>query len=224
MLLPASFYNKKTVAAAKALLGTYLVHDSPEGRTAGRIVETEAYLFDIDPASHAYRGKTPRNAAMFGPPGHAYIYFIYGMYHCFNVVTGPVGVGEAVLIRALEPVEGIDLMKVRRKTDDLRNLCSGPGKLVQALGLKPEHNAHSLLSPPISIWAHTAYGIRAPRSSEIISTPRIGINVGEDLPLRFYLKGSPFASRPCRVANSSVSEIRTLRRNSQKQAGSSKSS
>lgn len=224
MLLPASFYNKKTIAVAKALLGTYLVYDSPEGRAAGRIVETEAYLFNIDPASHAYRGKTSRNAAMFGPPGHAYIYFIYGMYHCFNVVTGPVGVGEAVLIRALEPIEGIDLMKARRKTDDLRNLCSGPGKLVQALGLKPEHNALTLLSPPLSIFKHAAYGASAPRPSEIISTTRIGINVGEDLPLRFYLKGSPFASRPCLVTKSPVSENRIRRRNAQKQAGSSKTS
>jgi len=203
MILPVSFYQKKTIVVAKALLGTYLVHDSAEGRTVGRIVETEAYLSQIDPASHAYRGKTARNAVMFGPAGCAYIYFIYGMYYCFNVVTEVEGIGEAVLIRALEPVEGIELMKKRRGTDELRNLCSGPGKLVLAMGLKREHNALSLLSPPLMIWEHSALGEKPPRRSEIISTTRIGIKVGEELPLRFYLKGSTFASRPCHLTKKS---------------------
>ena len=212
MILPVYFYQKKTIAVAKALLGTYLVHDSPEGRTVGRIVETEAYLSTIDPASHAYRGKTARNAVMFGPAGHAYIYFIYGMYYCFNVVTGTEGVGEAVLVRALEPIEGIDLMKKRRGTEDLRNLCSGPGKLVLAMGLKREHNALSLLSPPLTIWDHAALGGKPPRRSEIISTTRIGIKVGEELPLRFYLKGNPFASRPCHLTKKSRSPQKSISR------------
>jgi len=204
MILSESFYQKKTVSVARALLGAYLVHDSPAGRAAGRIVETEAYLFHDDPACHAHKGKTQRNAVMFGPPGHAYIYFIYGMYHCFNVVTAREGIGEAVLIRALEPVEGIGLMEKRRGTRELRNLCSGPGKLVQALGLTRELNGHGLRLPPLSIWAHESFGQRRPRRTAIIATPRIGINVGMELPLRFYLKGSRFASRRCTFADKSA--------------------
>jgi DNA-3-methyladenine glycosylase len=203
MLLDESFYNQKTITVAKKLLGTYLVHETPHGRAAGRIVETEAYLFRNDPACHAHKGKTQRNAVMFGPPGHAYIYFIYGMYHCFNVVTAREGVGEAVLIRALEPVEGIELMEKRRGTSELRNLCSGPGKLVQALGLTPKLNGHCLLRPPLSIWSHLSFGGKLPGGSEIVSTPRIGINLGMELPLRFYLKGSLFASRRCKLATRS---------------------
>ncbi|HYG74591.1 MAG TPA: DNA-3-methyladenine glycosylase [Planctomycetota bacterium] len=200
MILPLSFYTKKTVTVAQALLGTVLVHDTAEGRAAGRIVETEAYLFENDPACHAHRGKTPRNAVMFGPPGHAYIYFIYGMYYCFNVVTAPEGVGEAVLIRALEPLDGIELMKRRRGTSELKNLCSGPGKLVLALGLRPDQNGASLLSGPLTIWTPESFNAPRPKKSDIVSTPRIGINRGADLPLRFYLKGHPFASRRCSVS------------------------
>jgi DNA-3-methyladenine glycosylase len=197
MILPRAFYEQKdTVTVAKAILGACLVHDSPQGRTAGRIVEVEAYLFDGDPACHAHKGKTKRNAAMFGPPGHAYIYFIYGMYHCFNVVTAPEGVGEAVLIRALEPLEGVPLMEKRRRTRHVKDLCSGPGKLVLAMGMKPHLNGCPLYRGPLTI--RSADTCPAPHSlgeAAVAAAPRIGIKKAADLPLRFYLQGNPFVSR-----------------------------
>ena len=195
-VLPRSFYEDDTVTVARKLLGTLLVHETPQGRAAGRIVETEAYLFGNDPACHARKGKTRRNAVMFGPPGHAYIYFIYGMYYCLNVVTAPEGVGEAVLIRALEPVDGIALMQKRRRSAELKNLCSGPGKLVLALGISAALNGCPLTRGPLRIYADPAC---AAASLEIEASPRIGITQGAELPLRFCLKGSPFSSRPPRA-------------------------
>jgi DNA-3-methyladenine glycosylase len=196
MILPHSFYTQDTVSVAKALLGAYLVHDAPQGRTAGRIVETEAYLFSGDPACHAHQGKTRRNAAMFGPPGHAYIYFVYGMYYCFNVVTAPEGVGEAVLVRALEPCAGIPLMQQRRGTRDLKALCSGPGKLVLAMGLLKDLNGCPLFRGPLTIRSQGSFprGRSAPKE-KIVATTRIGISRAAALPLRFCLKGNPFVSR-----------------------------
>lgn len=187
VFLDKKFYEKKTIEVAKKLLGTYLVYESPEGKTVGKIVETEAYLAN-DPSCHGFRGETPRNRPMFGPPGHAYIYFIYGMYHCFNVVTAPVGVGEAVLIRALEPVEGLELMKKRRKGK--KDLASGPGKLVIAMGMTRDLNGTSLITGPLKILQGDMNKIPI-----IITTTRIGISSGNHLPLRFYLKGNPFISR-----------------------------
>jgi len=195
MPLPEAFYHRRTPAVARALLGCVLVHDTPEGRAAGRIVETEAYLARKDPASHAFKGPTQRNAAMFGHPGTAYIYFIYGMYYCFNVVTGPHGVGEAVLIRALEPIEGLPLMEKRRGTDIARNLCSGPGKLVLALGIRPEHNHASLLSGPLHIETPETFGLAKVSARKIVATKRVGISAAADLPLRFYERGNPYVSR-----------------------------
>ena len=142
---PISQLRNDTVAAAQALLGAVLWHKTDDGITAGRIVETEAYVFG-DPACHASRGMTLRNAVMFGSPGKAYIYFIYGMYHCFNVVTRPKGMGEAVLIRALEPLEGIELMQQRRKKHDVRHLCNGPCKLVIALGIQRDQNGEVVIT------------------------------------------------------------------------------
>lgn len=181
--------KKPTVEVAKSLLGSVLVHRTPEGETAGRIVETEAYLFD-DPACHGFRGKTPRNAPMFGPPGHAYIYFIYGMYHCFNVVTAPAGIGEAVLIRALEPLRGIDLMQKRRPhAKAIHQLCNGPGKLVLAMGITPHLNGMSLTKSPLTIQKGENSRFT------IVSCGRIGIKNGQELPLRFYIEGNAFVSK-----------------------------
>lgn len=194
MILPKSFFKKETVDVARELLGKYIVHETPEGTVAGRIVETEAYLSDSDPASHAYRGVTQRNKAMFGPPGRAYIYFIYGMHYCFNVVTSPVGVGEAVLIRALEPVIGIPLMEKRRRTSDIRKLCSGPARLVEALGLSPGQNGHDLSLPPLTLQDRVT-GKRPVTNEEIAVSKRIGITAAADMLLRYTLKDTIYASR-----------------------------
>lgn len=193
MVVSASFFSASTKRLAKDLLGTYLAHDSPEGLTVGKIVETEAYLFHGDLACHAAKGQTKRNAAMFGPAGVAYVYLIYGIHLCFNVVSGKVGEGEAVLIRALEPIEGIELMKKRRKTDNERLLCNGPGKLVQAMGISRDHNAACLRSGSLRILPPESFG--ASRKPAIVTTTRIGISVARELALRFYVKGSKFVSR-----------------------------
>jgi len=160
--------------------------ESGEGKSIGRIVETEAYLED-DPASHSFRGKTKRNEVMFGSPGRAYIYFTYGMHHCFNVVTNIEGVGEAVLIRALEPISGIELMKKRRGIEDVKNLCNGPAKLFVAMGISKEMNGLNLESGKLRIE-------QSNDRFDIISSNRIGISQGSDLKYRFFIKGNEFVS------------------------------
>jgi len=188
-ILPAGFYAGDTTDVAVRLLGKFLVCISPDGIAAGKIVETEAYI-QGDPSCHAYRGITPRNRAMFGPPGHAYIYFIYGMYFCFNVVTAGTGVGEAVLIRALEPVAGIEIMRQRRGRNRRKDLCSGPGKLVQALGIDRMFNEHDLTEEPLVI---TKGSDIVPE--EMVVAARIGIREENPLPLRYYIKGSGYVSK-----------------------------
>lgn len=191
---------------ARDLLGCYIIHDCPqEGRTMGRVIETEAYLSEDDPACHAARGMTRRNRVMYGPPGIAYIYFTYGMHYCFNVVTNGEGIPEAVLIRALEPLVGIELMAARRGKNKLKELCSGPGKLVQAMGIKPEENESDLVNGPIRLYRDNAKDNTQDNTKEhaakeetehreIVTTSRIGISSGEHLPLRFYIAGSPWIS------------------------------
>ena len=176
-------------AAARWLLGAVVRHELPGGRVlSGRIVETEAY-FETDPASHTYRGPTPRNRAMFGPPGHAYIYLSYGIHLCLNVTAGPEGYGAGVLLRALEPVDGIDIMRELRGRPD-RELTSGPGRLTQALGISADLYGHDLRKPPLTVTG----GGTVP--AELVTAgPRIGISRAVDEPLRFHVTDSLFVSR-----------------------------
>lgn len=171
------------------MLGKILVHKAAAGETAGRIVETEAYL-EGDPASHSCRGKTPRNAIMWGRPGRAYVYLNYGMYHCFNAVTEPEGKAGAVLVRALEPTRGIALMQKRRHRNDEGNLANGPGKLTQALGIGKDENGANLTRGKLVICDEND------RAGEavIAVTGRIGISQANEAPLRFIIEDNPFVS------------------------------
>jgi len=189
MIFPQSFFSRPTVRVAKDLLGQILVHQTPQGTVAGRIVEVEAYLPQNDPGCHAARGRTPRNTVMFGPPGYAYVYFCYGNHYLFNVVTEKEGIPGAVLFRALEPVKGMHLMGKRRGNLEPgdRGLTNGPGKLVQAMGISRAHNR-------TAVWKKPLYIEKAERTGAVGSTTRIGITEGSELPLRFYLKGSPYLS------------------------------
>lgn len=191
--LPRAFYARGAERVARALLGQILVSTIGETRVAGRIVETEAYIGPHDDASHAAEriGRTARNESMFGEPGTAYVYRIYGVHWCLNVVTDRVDYPAAVLIRALEPIEGQDVMRVRRSiARSERDLCSGPGKLAQALGITGALDAHPLDAPPLFILE----GGRVP-PSRIVTCTRVGITRAHDLPLRFYERGNPHVSR-----------------------------
>ncbi|MEW5920601.1 MAG: DNA-3-methyladenine glycosylase [Bacillota bacterium] len=188
--LHREFYEEDTLTLARFLLGKVIVHHSPQGPTSGMIVETEAYL-QGDPACHASRRMTRRNAVMFGPAGHAYVYLIYGNHYCFNVVSNREGVGEAVLIRALEPLEGLELISRRRsKAGKITDLTNGPGKLTAAMAIGREHNGLSLMEKPLFI----ARGWNVDTSS-IVCAPRIGITQAKEKEWRYYLKENPFVSR-----------------------------
>jgi DNA-3-methyladenine glycosylase len=186
-ILKRAFYNRPTVEVARDLLGKVLVHKG----AAGVIVETEAYLGGDDLAAHSARGVTDRTRVIFGPPGHAYVYFVYGMYECLNLVAEPDGQPGCVLIRALEPVVGVDLMRRRRPSARrLEDLASGPGKLTQAMAITRAQNGADL--------TRGALVVRQPaedRAIEIGVTPRIGIRHCADWPLRFLIRGNGFVSR-----------------------------
>lgn len=200
--------------AARMLLGQRLVRNLPDGeQLSGRIIETEAY-HQSDPAAHSYRGITDRNAVMFGPAGKAYVYFTYGMHYCLNVVTRPEDEAAAVLIRALEPLEGAETMHRHRFPDchselvsesmskgnmvlkqvqdgkNYYNLCSGPAKLCQALAVDRNLNGHNLMQPPLQLKEGKPVPPR-----KIITTTRVGIKESAEAPLRFYIKDSPFISK-----------------------------
>ena len=185
-ILPRSFYCRPAPDVARALLGKVLVHD----RAAGLIVESEAYLGAGDQAAHSARGVTPRTEGIFGPPGHAYVYFIYGMYECLNLVCEPAGAAGCVLIRALEPVAGLDLIRRRRpaarKAEDL---ASGPGKLTLALAITRAHNGADVTRGKLVVRE----ALR-PVAFEIDATPRIGIKQAAELQLRFLIRGNRFVS------------------------------
>jgi DNA-3-methyladenine glycosylase len=185
--IPASFYSRPVVEVARELIGCMVSHDG----CSGVIVETEAY-HQSEPACHAFVGLTPRTRTLFGPPGRAYVYRSYGIHALLNAVAEPQGVGAAVLIRALAPVEGIELMRARRGMDRLERLCSGPGKLTQALGISLQDNGCDLARGPVVISARPP----AWREIEIAVSARIGITKALELPWRFCAAGSKFASRP----------------------------
>jgi DNA-3-methyladenine glycosylase len=187
--LSRGFYNRPTLKVAKELLGKYLVIEKDGKYVSGKIVETEAYIGPDDPASHAYRGLTPRNKVMFGYPGYAYVYLTYGMHHCLNFVTERKGFPAAVLIRALEPADGIEIIKKRRKVKDLENLTNGPAKLCQTLGIDRTLNGVDLCSDIIYLED------RGNKPTKIVSTSRIGIKEGKEKKWRFYIENNEFVSK-----------------------------
>jgi DNA-3-methyladenine glycosylase len=188
--LPPTFYDRPTEEVARELLGAVLEHRTAEGTVRGRIVETEAYLGPEDPACHAAAGITARTRILYGPPGHAYVYFVYGMHWCFNAVTREEGHGSAVLIRAVEPVSGLAHMRRRRDVERDVDLTRGPARLCDAFGIDREQNGVRLDRGPLRILS----GPQLP-DEDVLVTPRIGIRKAADWPLRFLVKGNRFVSK-----------------------------
>ena len=180
-----------SLKAAPQLLGWYICRQTAAGVLTLKIVETEAY-HQTDPASHSFRGLTPRTAPMFQSGGRLYIYFTYGMHYCLNIVTGKAGEGEAVLLRAAEPVQGIKAMQANRGVAHIKTLANGPGKLAQAMGIKDTALSGEILNK-LSIWLEPPN--QPVRRQDIAVTPRIGIRKAVDQPWRFYIKGSPYVSK-----------------------------
>jgi len=195
-ILPKKFYERDPKDVAIDLLGKILVRETKEGIMKGKIVETEAYYGKNDPASHAFKGKTSRSKIMWEGGGKAYVYFTYGMHFLLNVVTGKKGKPSAVLIRALEPLEGIEIMKKNRKISkikNLRNLTNGPGKLTQAFGITKKQNGIDMTKKQNGLYITMPTKSKIQRLS-IVSTSRIGISTGKEKKLRFYIKGNKFVS------------------------------
>lgn len=190
--LPVSFFDRPTECVARELLGAMVVSSFGGRRTAGRIVETEAYLGYDDPASHGYRNRRhAHNESLFGPPGTWYVYLSYGMHWCANLVCGPAGQAGAVLLRALEPIQGLAVMRDRRGGVPDRQLCSGPGKLCQALAITRDEDGKSMRRSSVRVLADQSGALPT-----TVATARIGITKAADWPLRFVVVGSPWASRP----------------------------
>ena len=184
-----SWLRDDVETAAKQLLGCYLERVINGQKGVVRIVETEAY-HQTDAASHSYKGQTPRTAVMFGPAGHLYVYFTYGMHYCMNVVTGPEGEGSAVLIRAVEPVDGIEIIRNNRGNRSDRALTNGPAKVCQALAVDRGMNGHNLDAQPLRLLHKTLTA-----KEQIAQTTRIGISQATDVPWRFYIADNPFVSK-----------------------------
>jgi DNA-3-methyladenine glycosylase len=182
--LSRAFFRRSVLEVAPDLIGAILLVDG----VGGRLVEVEAY-HHTDPAAHSFHGPTPRNVVMFGPPGFAYVYRSYGIHWCLNFVCEPKGSASAVLIRAIEPTEGLPIMRRRRGTADVRLLCSGPGRLCEALGITHAHNGLALNAPPFRLLARTG-------PVEVVAGPRIGLTKAVDKPWRYGLEGSRFLSKP----------------------------
>jgi len=194
-ILQRSFYERPTEQVARNLLGKVLVHRLEGHTLTGRIVEVEAYVGVHDPAAHAAAGRTPRTDVLFGSGGHAYVYLIYGMYECLNLVAEAAGSPGCVLVRALEPLDGIDEMRRRRRVDRLEAIASGPGKLTRAMGITRAHTGVDVTRGNLIVCSGDATG--APiKAGQIVAGPRIGITKAVDWPLRFHLAGSRFVSRP----------------------------
>ena len=191
-ILQRDFYDRDSVTVARSLLGHVLHHETPAGARAGRIVEVEAYLGLNDLAAHAAKGLTPRTKVLFGPPGHAYVYLIYGMYECLNLVAEPDGTPGCVLIRALEPVTGLEAMRRDRPAArHARELCGGPGRLTLAMGISRRHNGLDITTGELTVrqWPEAL-------DFEILTSSRVGITHCADWPLRFSIAESEFVSRP----------------------------
>jgi DNA-3-methyladenine glycosylase len=196
--LPRAFFRRDPVTVSREILGKVVVRESGGAVLAGRIVETEAYLGADDAAAHSASGRTERNAVLFGPAGHAYVYFIYGVHHCLNFSCMKLGEAGCTLIRALEPIAGIEWMQHARKLHEVKQLANGPGKLCQALHITRTHDNGKDVCSRRSDLRVVDDGFVV-EGSEIVATTRVGITKSADLPLRFLLRDSAFVSRPPRL-------------------------